>query len=114
MDQSPFSKEFQKLASGTHKSYKELAQEMELSPALLARVISGSRPPSQQFVARCIKAFDLNRSQSDRLRHLAAISQEKITIVPRNLEEAEKIVAFIKDMRSQDVLEQADEHTKTP
>lgn len=101
MSTSPFSHEFQRLASETHKSYRTLAKEMKLSPPLLARVLNGSRPPTENFVERCVAVFQLFGKDAERLRYLADISQHKISIEPKSVEEAQKIVAFIRELRGE-------------
>lgn len=101
---SPFSKRFQDLARSSGKSYRKIAEEMDLSPALLARVINGSRPPSRNLVQSCIEVFGLTASEGSELQYLAAISQEKLSVRPKGPEEAEKILAFFRKLRGPDYL----------
>lgn len=101
---SPFAKEFQDLARQSSRSYRAIAKLMGVSPALLARVLNGSRPPTTSFVDASIKAFSLTGPEAERLRYLAMISQEKISVKPKGPDEAEKIVAFMRELRGDDYL----------
>ncbi len=104
MSISPFSKRFQDLARKSARSYRSIANSMRLSPALLARVLNGSRPPTTAFVDATIKAFALTASEAEELRFLAKISQYKISVRPKGPEEAKKIVAFMQTLRGDDYL----------
>ena len=101
---SPFAKEFQELARQSSQSYRAIAKSMGVSPALLARVLNGSRPPTTAFVNACVKAFSLTAPEAERLTYLAKISQDKISVKPKGPEEAEKIVAFMRELRGEDYL----------
>ncbi|MDF0602549.1 hypothetical protein P1J78_17560 [Psychromarinibacter sp. C21-152] len=98
---TPFAEKFRSLAASSDKSYRDIAGEMGQSPALIARVLNGSRPPSEAFVSRTIKVFGLRGGEIENLRHLAEISQEKIVVVPKDWKEAERIVAFVRELRSE-------------
>lgn len=104
MTVSPFSREFQRLASDCAKNYKAIAAEMNVSPALLARVLNGSRPPTTSFVESCIRVFELPTDRAAHLKYLAAISQEKLSLRPKDADEATKIVAFFRELRGDEYL----------
>lgn len=101
MTESPFAKEFVLLAAQSQKSYRQIAKEMGISPPLLARVINGTRPPTETFVEKTIQAFDLGGNAATNLRKLADISQDKISYKPLNYDQAERLVAFIDTLKAE-------------
>ena len=101
---SPFAKKLQDLVRDSGQSYRQIANAMEVSPALLARVLGGTRPPTSSFVAACVRVFALDEVASEQLRYLAALSQDKISVRPKGPEEAARIIAFLRELRGHDFL----------
>ena len=94
IEKSAFARKFEDLARDRRMPFKVIAEQMQVSAALIARVLNGSRPPTTEFVDKSIQAFGLSERDAEQLRFFSDISQTKIVIQPRNEDEARKIVAF--------------------
>lgn len=99
IEKSAYARKFEALAKEREMTFRTVAERMDVSAALIARVLNGSRPPTTDFVDKSILAFELSEREADQLRFFADISQEKIIIRPRNEEEAKKIVAFKRSLQ---------------
>ncbi|WP_299877412.1 helix-turn-helix domain-containing protein [uncultured Sulfitobacter sp.] len=99
IEKSAFARKFEDLARDRRMTFKVIAEQMQVSAALIARVLNGSRPPTSEFVDKSIQTFGLSERDAEQLRFFSDISQSKITIRPRNEEEARKVVAFKRSLQ---------------
>lgn len=99
IEKTAFARKFEDLARDQRMTFKIIAEQMQVSAALIARVLNGSRPPTKDFVEKSIHVFGLSERDADQLRFFSDISQSKIVIQPRNEEEARKIVAFKRELQ---------------
>lgn len=92
---SPFAQKFDELVEVQNTSYRKFAKSANVTPAYVSQIMSGVRSPTQDFANKTAKFFKLNDKSAEELRYLASISQRRITLEPRDYDEAKEIIDFV-------------------
>lgn len=102
MKVTPFGRYLRKLRIDNGVILKDVADELEVSPAYLSSIELGKKNISNEFISRISTHFKLSGQQSKELRSLASLSQPqvKIDLKDNSDQERELVMAFARGYKN--------------